>query len=51
MAKFDTELAELDVDPSELAEGEHVEVTEDVDAWIAEMLSGPETDEEDDYIY
>lgn len=51
MAKFDTELADLDVNPSELVDGDTVVVTQDVDAWIEEMLAGPETDEEDDYLY
>lgn len=49
MADFDNELLELDVDEAELSAEDTVAVTEDIDAWIQEMLSGPE--EEDDYPY
>lgn len=49
MADYAGELAELDVDASELDAEDTVVVTDDIDAWIEEMLSGPDTDEDDGY--
>ena len=36
-----TALAEVEIDETELADEEAVEVGEDFDAWMNDMLSGP----------
>lgn len=38
-----TELDELDVDVTDLDAEDGVEVSDDVDAWMNEMLAGPST--------